>query len=72
MIVRGIVSAEPAAAMRECGFTPRQARFLMLVLEHSGVCLPPAFALRFGGQAGSTGRSVALLTVGRRTASSPS
>jgi hypothetical protein len=23
-----------------CGFTERQARFLMLVLEHSGVCLP--------------------------------
>jgi hypothetical protein len=22
------------------GFTPRQARFLVLVLEHSGVCLP--------------------------------
>jgi len=26
--------------MRALGFTPRQARFLMLVLEHSAVCLP--------------------------------
>jgi RHS repeat-associated protein len=28
------------AVVRGWGFTPRQARFLMLVLEHSGVCLP--------------------------------
>ena len=28
------------AAIRASVFTPRQARFLMLVLEHSGVCLP--------------------------------
>jgi hypothetical protein len=26
------------AAVRACGFTLRQARFLGLVLEHSGVC----------------------------------
>lgn len=26
--------------MRAFGFSERQARFLMLVLEHSGVCLP--------------------------------
>jgi hypothetical protein len=29
-----------SASLRACGFTPRQARFLGLVLEHSGVCLP--------------------------------
>ena len=28
------------AAVQALGFTPRQARFLMLVLERSGVCLP--------------------------------
>jgi hypothetical protein len=27
------------ACVRAAGFTPRQARFLVLVLEHSGVCL---------------------------------
>jgi len=26
--------------MRACGFSERQAGFLLLVLEHSGVCLP--------------------------------
>jgi hypothetical protein len=31
---------ERIAAIGVCGFTPRQARFLGLVLEHSGVCLP--------------------------------
>lgn len=29
----------PAAALGAFGFTERQARFLVLVLEHSGVCL---------------------------------
>jgi hypothetical protein len=29
-----------ADAVHAFGFTPRQARFLVLVLEHSGVCLP--------------------------------
>lgn len=28
------------ATVAGCGFTDRQARFLVLVLEHSGVCLP--------------------------------
>ena len=32
------------AAVQGFGFAERQARFLVLVLEHSGVCLPPAFA----------------------------
>jgi hypothetical protein len=42
--------AEPTlgADIQAHGFTPRQARFLGLVLEHAGVCLPPAFAPRFG------------------------
>ena len=29
-----------SAAIQSAGFTARQARFLVLVLEHSGVCLP--------------------------------
>jgi hypothetical protein len=50
----------------------RQARFLVLVLKHSGVCLPPAFArlsdcVRAAArQAGSTGASPVLRTAGRR------
>lgn len=32
--------SERVAALRAFGFTPRQARFLELVLEHAGVCLP--------------------------------
>lgn len=39
-----------SASLRACGFTPRQARFLMLVLEHSGVCLPRQYR-RFAGVA---------------------
>jgi hypothetical protein len=31
---------ERVRALQACGFTPRQARFLMLVLEHSRGCLP--------------------------------
>ena len=38
--------AEHVARLRTCAFTLRQARFLVLVLEHSGVCLPPSFPLR--------------------------
>jgi len=30
----------PVASVQAFGFTERQARFLVLVLEHSGVCLP--------------------------------
>jgi len=32
--------ADCVAALQVCGFMERQARFLVLVLEHSGVCLP--------------------------------
>jgi hypothetical protein len=32
--------AELVPGMRGCGFTPRQAGLLVLVLDHSGVCLP--------------------------------
>jgi hypothetical protein len=31
-----------------CGFTPRQARFLVLVLVHSGVCLPRQYRASAG------------------------
>jgi hypothetical protein len=33
-------NSERIASVRTLSFTERQARFLMLVLEHSGVCLP--------------------------------
>jgi hypothetical protein len=36
-----VTEAERVAALRaSSGFTARQARFLVLVLEHAGVCLP--------------------------------
>lgn len=35
-----MANADPITALRALGFTERQARFLVLVLEHSGVCLP--------------------------------
>ena len=42
MPLQGLASPaiEPLACVRAHGFTLRQARFLVLVLEHSGVCLP--------------------------------
>ena len=39
MIV-GAREAVHVAAVRAFGFTERQARFLLLVLEHSGMCVP--------------------------------
>jgi hypothetical protein len=36
------------SAIESLGFTPRQARFLVLVLEHAGVCLPRQYR-RFSG-----------------------
>jgi hypothetical protein len=38
----------PSADIQSRGFTERQARFLVLVLEHSGVCLPRQYRA-FGG-----------------------
>jgi len=35
-----VAGTERVAAVRAFGFTERQARFLVLVLTHSGVCLP--------------------------------
>jgi hypothetical protein len=35
-----MANAERVRSLRGFGFTERQARFLVLVLEHSGVCLP--------------------------------
>jgi len=35
-----MLGANGAAALKFFGFRPWQARFLVLVLEHSGVCLP--------------------------------
>jgi len=35
-----VTDAERVAALGSSGLTERQARFLVFVLEHSGVCLP--------------------------------
>ncbi len=35
-----MTDAERVAAVEASGIAPRQARFLVLVLEHAGVCLP--------------------------------
>ena len=38
---RGFLTTAPLVAeVRVFGFTERQAHFLVLVLEHSGMCLP--------------------------------
>ena len=44
-------TTEPAAAqaqrvqaVRDCGFTERQARFLIFVMRHAGVCVPRQYA----------------------------
>jgi hypothetical protein len=74
----GLGYSRAAAAARACGFTQRQARFFVLVLEHSGVCLPPAFALRASafalratarqvGAAGRQYRAFAAIAHGRQT-----
>src|SRR2546428_8697437 len=34
-----MTSADRVSAVAEFGFTPRQARFLALVMRHAGVCL---------------------------------
>ncbi len=41
---------ERVKAVSEFGFTPRQARFLVTVILHSGVCVPRQYA-RFAGTA---------------------
>jgi hypothetical protein len=71
-------ASERVAALRGFGFTEQQSRFLVLVLEHAGVCLPPAFALgasafalrataRQVGAAGRQGRTFAGIAHGRQT-----
>jgi transcription elongation factor len=40
----GAASAAHLAAIVEHGFTERQARFLALVMRHSGVCVPRQYA----------------------------
>lgn len=35
---------ERIRAVRDCGFTERQARFLVLVMRHTGVCIPRQYA----------------------------
>jgi hypothetical protein len=39
-LIATVADDERVAALQAFGFTPRQAQFLVLVLEHSGVCLP--------------------------------
>ena len=35
---------ERIRAVVDCGFTERQARFLVLVMRHAGVCIPRQYA----------------------------
>lgn len=56
---------EQVRALRAFGFTERQARFLMLVLEHSGVCLPRQYRASSGVAHGRhSQRSFAKLIAG--------
>ena len=53
------------SAMRAFGFSARQARFLVLVLEHSGVCLPRQYRTFSGiGHGRETHRFFAKLIAG--------
>jgi len=50
---------ERIQAVVECGFTERQARFLVLVMRHGGVCIPRQYA-SFAGIANGGRRCNAL------------
>ena len=41
-------TSDRVQAVTRFGFTPRQARFLVTVMRHAGVCLPRQYA-RFAG-----------------------
>lgn len=56
-----VASTDRIKMVRASCFSERQARFLVLVLKHAGVCLPRQYR-RFSG----------LRMAGRRSASSPS
>jgi hypothetical protein len=43
-----VTQDERILAVVDCGFTERQARFLVLVMRHAGVCIPRQYA-RFAG-----------------------
>jgi hypothetical protein len=46
---------ERIRAVVDCGFTERQARFLMLVMRHGGICIPRQYASFAGTANGGRG-----------------
>ena len=62
---------ETVRAVTEKGFTERQARFLVLVARHSGVCVmrqyPPSPASSSARRPGSSSPSSSALATSRRT-----
>jgi hypothetical protein len=60
---------ERVGAVAEFGFTPRQARFLVLVMRHAGVCLPRQYAAFAGIVHGQKTRAFFAKLIGRRYAS---
>jgi hypothetical protein len=57
-----------ATAIAELGFTPRQARFLVIVLRHSGVCLLRQYAAFAGIVHGQKTRAFFAKLINRRYA----
>lgn len=52
---------ERIRAVIDCGFTERQARFLVLVMRHGGVCIPRQYA-SFAGIANVAGDATSSST----------
>jgi hypothetical protein len=57
---------ERARAVAEFGFTPRQARFLTLVMRHTGVCVPRQYSSFAGVVLGQKTRTFFQKLVNRR------
>ena len=60
---------ERVSAVAEFGFTPRQARFLVLVMRHAGVCLPRQYSAFAGIAHGQKTRAFFHKLISRRYAS---
>ena len=43
-LARADAQEQRVQAVKDCGFTERQARFLVLVMRHAGVCVPRQYA----------------------------
>src|SRR4029078_11328757 len=61
-------SQDPVAAVVKLGFTERQARFLVLVMQYSGVCLLRQYSTFAGIVHGQKTRKFFAKLVGRRFA----